>query len=254
MVCALTIAATDSSNGAGIGTDLSVFKEIGVYGLSVVTNVTAQNSSGVYRINKLSNSIISAQIDALTRDFEISACKIGMLYSPVIVSLVAERIDRRNIANVVLDPVMAAKDGRTLLTLPAVKRLKKYLMPKVTLITPNISEAEIITKLEIKNIDAAKDAAKAIFDMGAKNVLIKGGHFLEEPIDLLFDGKDFTEFVGKRLNKNMHGTGCVLSAAIAARLALGDDLIDAVAAAKEFTYKSILNSEKLGKGGLYFRI
>ena len=254
MKCALTIAATDSSNGAGIGTDLSVFKEIGVYGLSVVTNVTAQNSKGVYRINKLPTSIINAQIDVLTKDFEISACKIGMLYSPVIVSLVAERIERRNIKNVVLDPVMKAKDGRTLLTLPAVKRLKKYLMPKSYLITPNIAEAEYLTKLEIKNIDSAKDAAKALFDMGAKNVLIKGGHFLEEPIDLLYDGKEFTQFMGKRLDKNMHGTGCVLSAAIAARLALGDSLVDAVSAAKEFTCKSIMNSERLGKGGLFFRV
>lgn len=250
---ALTIAASDSSCGAGIQADLAVFRDTGVYGVCVVTNVTAQNSMGVHKVGKVAPRIVSAQIDAVTRDFEVSACKIGMLYSPQMVELVSERIARREIPNVVLDPVMNAKNGEVLLTGPAIKRMKRWLIPKVTLITPNAAEAGVLTGTAVTDHGTARDAAKALVEMGAKAALVKGGHIEGEPIDILFDGDDFVEFPGKRLAKNMHGTGCVLSAAIAARLALGDDLHAAVAFAKEYVTQAIERSVKLGEGKMdYF--
>lgn len=251
---ALTIAASDPSGGAGIQADLAVFRDLGVYGFSVITNVTSQNSQGVHKVCKTPPNIIAAQIDDVTRDFSVSACKIGMLYSPQAVDVVAERIDRRNIPNVVLDPVMNAKHGEVLLTPPAVKRLKRNLIKKATIITPNAGEAQVLTGIEVKNLESAKDAARALIGMGAKYALIKGGHIDGEPIDILFDGQTFTEFQGKRLEKNMHGTGCVLSSAIGARLALGDTIEDAIAFSKNYISQAIQNSVKLGKGQLdYYR-
>lgn len=250
---AITIAASDSSSGAGIQVDLAVFREIGVYGLSAVTNITAQNSFGVHKINKVPLTIISAQIDASMRDFDVCACKIGMLYSHQIVELVADRIKRREIPNVVLDPVMSAKRGEILLTEPAIKRMKRKLIPLVTVITPNTGEAEKLTGICIKDMESTREAAKVLVDMGAKCALIKGGHAQGEPIDVLFDGTDFYEFCGKRQDKNMHGTGCVMSSAIAARLAMGDEVPAAVEHAKDFIIKAIRRSVKLGKGNLdYF--
>lgn len=255
MKTALTIAASDSSSGAGIQADLAVFRDLGVYGVCAVTNITAQNSRGVHKINRVAPMVISAQIDAVARDFKIGACKIGMLYFPQAVDLVAERIRRREIPNVVLDPVMKAKHGAELLRPPAIKRMKRRLIPLVTLITPNIEEAEALTGIKVTTIEEAREAAKALVGMGAKHALVKGGHTQGEPIDVLFDGSEFHEFTGKRLDKNMHGTGCVLSAAIAARLALGDDVIGAISFAKEYVSKAIEHSIKLGKGDLdyYFQ-
>jgi hydroxymethylpyrimidine/phosphomethylpyrimidine kinase len=252
MKVAITIAASDSSCGAGIQADLAVFRYIGVYGVCAVTNVTAQNSMGVHKVSKVPPRIVSAQIDAVTRDFEVSACKIGMLYSPQMVNLVSERITRREIPNVVLDPVMKAKNGEVLLTEPAIKRLKRWLVPKVTLVTPNAAEAEALTGIAVTNRDTARDAAKALVEVGARAALVKGGHIEGEPIDVLYDGNDFVEFPGRRRAKNMHGTGCVLSAAIAARLALGDDLHAAIAFAKEYVTQAIERSAKLGKGKMQF--
>jgi len=250
---ALTIAASDSSSGAGIQADLAAFRDLGVYGLCAVTNVTAQDSHGVHKVNKVPPMIVTAQIDAAMRDYNVGACKIGMLYSPRIVDVVAERIARRKIPNVVLDPVMNAKRGEVLLTGPAIKRMKRWLIPKVTLITPNADEADKLTGIVVKNVATAKDAAKALVEMGAKYALVKGGHIEGEPVDVLFDGDSFHEFAGKRIDKNMHGTGCVLSAAIAARLSLGDDMRSAVEYAKDYVSKAIEHSVRLGKGQLdYF--
>lgn len=254
MKVALTIAASDSSSGAGIQADLAVFRELGIYGVCAVTNVTAQNSLGVHKINKIPPRIVAAQIDAVTRDFEVAACKIGMLYSPQMVDLVAERIDRREIPNIVLDPVIKAKNGEELLTEPAIKRLKRRLIPRAMLVTPNASEARVFTGIEVTDPASALDAAKALVDMGARAALIKGGHIEGEPVDVFFDGSDFAEFAGRRMEKSMHGTGCVLSAAIAARLALGHDLRSAIAFAKDYVSKAIEQSIALGKGGMQFLV
>jgi hydroxymethylpyrimidine/phosphomethylpyrimidine kinase len=252
MVIALTIAASDPSSGAGIQADLAVFRDIGVYGLCAVTNVTAQNSQGVHKVCKVPPNIIAAQIDAVTRDFHVAACKVGMLYSPQAVDVVAERIHRRSIPNVVLDPVMKAKHGETLLTPSAIKRLKRALLPGVALITPNADEAEVLTGIKVTDIESAMQAAMALVEMGARAALVKGGHIEGEPVDLLYDGQGFHRFLGARLEKNMHGTGCVLSSAITARLALGDDLRHAVSFAKDYVTRAIEHSVKLGKGGLEY--
>lgn len=253
MKIALTIATSDSSCGAGVQADLAVFRDIGVYGVCAVANVTAQNSRGVQKICKVPPRIVAAQIDSVTRDFKVSACKIGMLLSPQTVDVVAERIHRREIPNVVLDPVMKAKHGEILLMPRALKRMKRVLVPKATLVTPNAEEAEALTGIAVKDPASARDAAKALVDMGAKAALVKGGHLDGEPVDVLFDGSDFHEFPGKRLEKNMHGTGCVLSSAVAARLALGDELPDAISFAKEYVTRAIEQSVRLGKGRLdYF--
>jgi hydroxymethylpyrimidine/phosphomethylpyrimidine kinase len=251
-LCALTIAASDSSSGAGIQADLRVFAELGVFGLCAVTCVTAQNSGGVLKIFKVAPRTIMAQIDAAT-DFKVGACKIGMLYLPQTIGIVSERIARREIANVVLDPLMNAKGGEILLAPQAVKRLKRWLLPKVRLVTPNAPEAQALTKIEVTDAASALEAAKALVGMGAGAALVKGGHMLEEPVDVLYDGENVFEFAGKRQPRNMHGTGCVLSSAIAARLALGDELPAAVEFAKGYVEKAIANSVRLGKGGLdYF--
>lgn len=250
MKVALTIAASDSSCGAGIQADLAVFREMGVYGVCAVTNVTAQNSLGVHKINKVPPRIVAAQIDAVTRDFEVAACKIGMLYSPQTVDLVGERIARREIQNAVLDPVIKAKNGEVLLTEPAVKRVKRRLMSVVAIVTPNAHEAQALTGIEVVDRASARDAAKALIEMGAGAALVKGGHIEGEPVDVFYDGSEFAEIAGRRIEKSMHGTGCVLSAAIAARLALGDELVNAVTYAKSYVEKAIDASQRLGKGGI----
>lgn len=253
MKVALTIAASDSSSGAGIQADLAVFRELGVYGVCAITNVTSQNSRGVQHINKVPPRIVASQVDSVTRDFQVAACKVGMLLSPQTVSVVAERIRRREIPNVVLDPVMKAKHGETLLTEPAVKRLRRVLLPLALVVTPNRDEAEVLTGIAVTDTGTARDAANRLIEMGAKWALIKGGHAEGEPVDLLSDGAEIIELPGKRLDRNMHGTGCVISAAIAARLALGDTVPDAVRFAKQYVTKAIEHSIKLGKGGLdYF--
>ena len=255
MKIALTIAASDSSCGAGVQVDLAVLRECGVYGVCAVTNVTAQNSRGVHKICKAPPRIVAAQIDAVTRDFHVDACKVGMLFSPRMVDLVAERIHRRQIPNVVLDPVMRAKNGEELLRPAAVKRMIRSLIPKATLVTPNAQEAELLTGVCVVDNKSARAAAKALVDMGARYALVKGGHVKGEPVDVLFDGREFHEFTGKRQEKVMHGTGCVLSAAIAAKLALGDDVVSAVEFGKGYVSKAIERSVRLGKGEMeYFRI
>ncbi len=253
MTTVLTIAASDSSGGAGIQADLAVFHEMGVHGVCAVTNVTAQNSRGVHKIAKVAPRIIAAQIDAVTRDFDVRACKVGMLYSPQAVDQVAERIRRREIPNVVLDPVISAKNGETLLTEPALKRMKRNLISVTTLVTPNYDEAKALTGIEVTGMESAREAARALVGMGANCALVKGGHAEGDPVDVLFDGESFHEFAGSRVSKKMHGTGCVLSAAIAARLALGGDMISAITFAKDYVTRAIERSVAMGKGRMdYF--
>lgn len=245
---ALTIAGSDSSGGAGIQADLKVFADLGVYGFSAVTAVTAQNSRGVQKVNKVPPRIVAAQIDASVRDFGVDACKIGMLYSHQVVSVVAERLRRREIPNVVLDPVIFAKDGQRLVSSAGVSRMKREILPSTLLVAPNLEEAEVLTGRSDR-----EDAARALHDMGAKFVLIKGGHLEGEPVDLLFDGERFTEYHGARVEeKTLHGTGCILSAAIAAKIALGDAVPDAVAFAKGFVASAINKSIRLGKGRMWY--
>lgn len=255
MKVALTIAASDSSGGAGVQADLAVFRDLGAHGVCAVTNVTAQDSRGVRKICRTPPRVVAAQIDAVTRDFDVAACKVGMMFAHQIVDVIAERISRREIPNVVLDPVMTSKGGQALLTGPALKRLKWALAPRTALVTPNAPEAEALTGIVVRDVPSAREAARALVEMGAGAALVKGGHIEGDPVDVLFDGSECLELPGVRLEKRMHGTGCVLSAAIAARLALGDDLRSAVEFAKDYVARAIERSVRLGKGEMtFFRV
>ena len=247
----LTIAGSDSSAGAGIQIDLKVFERLGVYGTAAVTAVTAQNTVGVRKIHKVPPRIIAAQIDSVVRDMGADACKIGMLYDPTAVDVVAERIRRREIPNVVLDPVIAAKDGTPLLTSKGIQRMKRFLIPRALVVTPNAHEAAVLSGVRVRKFDDLKEAAAAIRGMGCKYVLAKGGHLKGDSPDVLFDGKEFVELPGVRIEgPPVHGTGCAFSAALAARIALGDSVPDGVRFAKEFVAELIKSAVKLGKGNL----
>ncbi|MHB1455744.1 MAG: bifunctional hydroxymethylpyrimidine kinase/phosphomethylpyrimidine kinase [Armatimonadota bacterium] len=248
---AITIAGSDSCGGAGIQLDLKIFEKLGVYGLSTITAVTAQNTVGVQKINKVPPRIIAAQIDSVVKDIGVNACKIGMLYSSVVVTQVAERIRRHSIRNVVLDTVLSAKDGSPFLGRVGIKQLRRFLIPQALIVTPNVPEAEILSGIRIHNSDDMRCAAKKIHEMGCGYVLLKGGHLEGNPIDLLYDGCGFTEIPGIRVEgPPVHGTGCALSASIAARLALGDSVPDAVVFAKTFVRELIESAISLGKGNL----
>jgi len=250
----LTIAGSDSSGGAGIQVDLKVFERLGVYGMTAITAVTAQNTVGVQKIHKVPPRIISAQIDSVVRDIGVDACKIGMLYDPTAVDVVAERIHRREIPNVVLDPVIAAKDGTPLLANKGIERMKRFLIRRVLVVTPNVREAEMLSGIRVRNLEGLKEAAAAVHRMGCRYVLAKGGHLEGEPTDVLFDGEQFLELPGIRIEgPEVHGTGCAFSAAIAARLALGDSVQDAARFAKDFVAGLIRSAVKLGRGNLLIR-
>lgn len=245
----LSIAGSDPSAGAGTQLDLKIFQRLGVYGMTVITAVTAQNTQGVQKIEKVAPRIIAAQIDSVVRDIGVDACKVGMLYSPTAVDVVAERIHRREIPQVVLDPMIAAKDGTRLMLNPGIRRMKRFLIPKALVVTPNVPEAEIFSGMSIVGLDDLKQAAAIIHAMGCRYVLVKGGHLEGEPVDLLFDGESYLEFPGTRIEGTpVHGTGCALSSAITARIALGDSVPDAVKFAKDFVAGLIEGALKLGKG------
>jgi hydroxymethylpyrimidine/phosphomethylpyrimidine kinase len=250
----LTIAGSDSSAGAGIQLDLKIFERLGVYGTTVVTAVTAQNTLGVQKIYKIPRLIVGAQIDSVVRDIGVDACKIGMLFAPQVVDIVAGRIARRNIPNVVLDPVIAAKDGTMLLANKGIERMKRSLIPKVLVITPNVREVEILSGFTVRCLDDLKEAVKVVHSLGCKYVLATGGHLDGEPIDVLYDGVQFVEIPGTRIEgPPVHGTGCAFSSALAARLAVGEDVLTAARFAKNFVAELIQSAVKLGKGNLLIR-
>ena len=254
MKTALSIASSDSSNGAGITLDLRVFNYFKVYGFISIVTVTSQNSKGVNKIFKVPPHIIESQIDAIVKDFPINACKIGMLYSHQAIHTVAQRIKRRNLKNIILDTPQISKNGKNIISEQGFKALKKTLLPLADLVTPNIDEVYTLCNIEVRNIETAKEAAKAIFQMGVKNVLIKGGH-LDTPTDVFFDGKDFYDFHGEKyLNKSVHGTGCALSAAICANLALGNNMLNSISISKDFLNEIMKKSQRMGKGAMDFLV
>jgi hydroxymethylpyrimidine/phosphomethylpyrimidine kinase len=229
-VCAVTIAASDSGGGAGIQADLLTFAAHGVYGATVLVAVTAQNTRGIRGIERLSPSIIRDQMDAVFPDLRPSAVKIGALLDEKRVRAVAAGLRRHRAKNVVLDPVMVAKTGTRLLSTAAVKTLAGQLLPLCDLVTPNLPEAEALSGIRIRSDADRREAARAIAASGVGAVLIKGGHARGGSVcDLLYDGRRFREFVNPRIStRATHGTGCTLSSAIAANLALGRGLGDSV--------------------------
>ncbi len=244
----LTIAGSDSGGGAGIQADLKTFSAFGVYGMSVITAVTAQNSVRVNSIVGLDPKFVSLQFESVFVDIGIDGVKTGMLYSPGIVQVIARKLEQSRIPFVV-DPVMVATGGEPLLEPGGLEIMKKELIPLATLVMPNIHEAEVLSEMTISSVDDMKAAARKIHSMGCKAVLVKGGHLSGDAVDLLFDGEGFARFTAPRINtKNTHGTGCTYSAAVAANLAKGKSLKEAIKISKVFVTRAIEQAFSLGKG------
>ena len=256
----LTIAGSDSIAGAGIQADLKTFAALGVYGVSAVTAITAQSTTGVTGVFALPAEMVRAQLDQVAQDAEIAAVKTGMLATAEIVRVVSDAIGRFHRPNVIVDPVMAASrhspgqpgpdTGRTLLAPDAVSILQTHVLPIATVVTPNVFEAAALCGIIVDSLSTAREAAKRILDMGPMAVVIKGGHFgSAEAIDLLLHAGIFIELAAPRVNVGaVHGTGCTFASAIAAGLALGDDIPAAVQRAKRYVTGAIEHSFEIGQG------
>jgi len=246
----LTIAGSDSGGGAGIQADIKSMSANGVFAMSVVTAVTAQNTEEVTDVFELPTSIVAAQIDAVFDDFDVAAVKTGMLSSAAIVETVARMLKPQNVTNLVVDPVMISKSGHLLLKPDAISAIKGQLFPLALLVTPNIHEAQQLSGIEIKTLADARRAAKIIHGSGCKHVLIKGGHLpTDRATDLLYDGRFFNVFKGEFIDTpHTHGTGCTFASAIAAHLAQGKSVNDAVQVAKTYLTEAIRHSMAIGHG------
>lgn len=249
MKTALTIAGSDSGGGAGIQADLKSFAANGVFGMSVITAVTAQNTMEVRSVQDIDLPIIKDQIEAIFDDIQVDAVKIGMLSSPYTVEVVGQALLKYQPPHVVLDPVMISKGGHHLLRPEAIESLKETMLPLATIVTPNIPEAEVLTGSDIRTEEDMLEASEQILNLGAKSVLLKGGHLDGDPNDLFFDGNSMHWIKGERIHtNNTHGTGCTLSSAIAANLARGFSLLEAVQRAKQYITIAIRYSLPLGNG------
>jgi hydroxymethylpyrimidine/phosphomethylpyrimidine kinase len=245
----LTIAGSDSGGGAGIQADLKTITVLGGFGMSVITALTAQNTLGIKAIHKVPPAFVAKQFDAVAEDIGANAAKTGMLVSAEIIQVVAEKIRQYGIEELVVDPVMVAKGGAQLIRQGAIETLKKALIPLARVVTPNIPEAEVLSGLVIASREDMKRAAHMIHGLGARNVVIKGGHLPGLAIDLLYNGKDFLEFSTERINtEHTHGTGCTYSATIATMLAFRKSLPEAVREAKAYITLAIQHSLHIGSG------
>ena len=245
----LTIAGSDSGGGAGIQADLKAITVLGGYGMSVVTALTAQNTMGVRGVHEVPASFVEEQIDAVLSDIGADAIKTGMLANPEIIKVVARKIRQYRVKKVVVDPVMVAKGGASLLRKEAEEALVHDLIPLALLVTPNLHEASVLTGLKIRSIQEMRRAARSIYEMGPRYVVVKGGHLKGEAIDLLYDGKTFLEIRGPRIEtKNTHGTGCTFASAITTFIARGDSVPEAVRKAKIFITLAIQSGLAIGKG------
>jgi hydroxymethylpyrimidine/phosphomethylpyrimidine kinase len=246
----MTIAGSDSGGGAGIQADLKTFQALGVYGASTVTAITAQNTVGVTAVHEVPTAIVAAQIDAVADDIGVDAVKTGMLSSAEIIATVADRIRHWRLDRLVVDPVMVAKSGDRLLREDAVQALIDQLLPLALVLTPNLPEAEVLIRRSLDSDDDMRQAAVDIVGLGARAVVMKGGHASGVTArDLLFDGHSFHVFESERFETpNTHGTGCTFSAAIAAGLARGLSIFDAVSEAKSYLTEAIRRSRPLGHG------
>lgn len=248
---AVTIAGSDSGGGAGVQADLKTFSALGVYGASVITALTAQNTIGVHGIHDVPPDFVAAQMDSVFSDLAVTAAKIGMLSRPAVIDAVAEGLDRHKVGNVVLDPVMVAASGDRLLAPEAIDVLKHRLFPRAVLITPNLLEAAALLDADVAEDEATMRAqGEVLLAMGTKAVLMKGGHARgEEAVDLLISHEGIARLAAKRVDtKNAHGTGCTLSSAIAAGLAKGLSLGQAVSEAKDYVTRAIAASNRIKIG------
>jgi len=245
----LTIAGSDSGGGAGIQADLKAITLLGGYGMSVLTALTAQNTVGVQAIHEIPASFVEKQIDSVLSDIGADAVKTGMLANGEIIQVVARKIKQYRVKKVVVDPVMVAKGGDPLLQKEARVSLMKQLLPLSMVVTPNLFEASILSGLKVRSLEEMRKAALRIYDLGAKYVVVKGGHLRGKAVDLLYDGEKFEEVEGPRIEtKNTHGTGCTFASAVATFLARGEDVSEAVRKAKIFITLAIQSGLDLGKG------
>ena len=246
----LTIAGSDSGGGAGIQADLKTFSALGTFGCSVITAVTAQNTTGVYGIHEIPLDIIESQIDAVLNDLNPNVIKTGMLASIEVIKLISEKIKSSKTKNIVVDPVMIAKGGDKLIQDNAIGHLISELLPLSTVVTPNIPEAEVLSHMSISNTQDIESAAKIIHKMGPDFVVIKGGHSNDSKSnDIIFDGQKFTTLEANRiLTTNTHGTGCTYASAIAAGLAKNYSVEKSVKEAKDYVTEAIKNEPGLGNG------
>ncbi|MDP4088473.1 MAG: bifunctional hydroxymethylpyrimidine kinase/phosphomethylpyrimidine kinase [Bacillota bacterium] len=251
----LTVAGSDCSGGAGIQADLKSFSAQGVYGMSVITAITAQNTQGVFAVQDITPEIIGQQMDAIFTDIEVDAVKIGMVSQAASIEIISEKLRQYKPSKVVLDPVMISKSGYSLLQPSAKSALLAELLPLAYVITPNIPEAEAILEgklgkaFKIQNVEDMTRAAKEIRELGPEFVLVKGGHLEASAVDVLFDGETAVYFNEDRVNtKNTHGTGCTLSSAIAANLALGYSVVESIKISKAYITDAIRHSLDIGKG------
>ncbi|MBN3523826.1 bifunctional hydroxymethylpyrimidine kinase/phosphomethylpyrimidine kinase [Paenibacillus apiarius] len=248
---ALTIAGSDSGGGAGIQADIKTFQELGVFGMSAITAITVQNTLGVQAVYSLPTEAVIGQMDAIGSDLTPDAVKTGMLFNKDIIAAVADRIVHFGWKAVVVDPVMIAKGGSELLQQEAVEALKEQLLPLALVVTPNIPEAEAITGMSIRTMADRREAAKRIGACGPAYIVIKGGHSEaeEQVTDLLYDGQQFTELCGKRVHtRHTHGTGCTFSSVLAAELAKGSSVVDAVGTARAFIQAALEDTLGIGQG------
>jgi hydroxymethylpyrimidine/phosphomethylpyrimidine kinase len=250
MPSVLTIAGSDSSGGAGIQADLKTFSALGVYGMSVITALTAQNTTAVTAVHEAPAGFVAAQIDAVAEDIPPDAVKTGMLSSAPIIEVVAEKIRQHGLRNVVIDPVMVAKSGARLLREDAVKALRESLLPLADVVTPNLPEAEDLLGRSLKSDDDIRKAARELAATGARSVVMKGGHRDGDiVVDILFDGRDFHEFAAPRVKTtSTHGTGCTFASAIASYLAKGESVPDAVRMAKAYLTEALRAAYPIGRG------
>ncbi len=249
IIKALTIAGSDSGAGAGIQADLKTFASLGVYGTSVLTAVTAQNTIEVTAIAEVPEEVVIAQIDTVLEDIGAHAVKVGMLSSIPIIQNTADRLEAWGIPHLVVDPVMVSKSGAPLLQPQAVASVKKDLLPFASIVTPNIAEAEVLSGREVKTLDDAREAAKIIHDLGSRIVIVKGGHLEGPVVDLVYDGHEFLPVEGERIDTgNTHGTGCTFSAAITAFLARGIETMEAIRLAKRYIENALRHSYAIGEG------
>jgi len=244
----LTIAGFDPSCGAGIAADLKTFAAHGCYGIAAITSLTVQSTQGVASVHHTPSAELRAQLDALAADSEIAAVKIGMLSNRANAAAVAEFLDAHKFAHVVHDPVMKSSSGAELLDAPGIKFVATELLKRASVITPNVPEAEVLTGLAIKELADMEAAARKLVEMGARAVILKGGH-MERAIDVLFDGAELVQLTGDRVKSdNMHGTGCAFASALAAQLAAGRSLFEAATLAKAYVTKAIEKGYAVGKG------
>lgn len=249
MRTALTIAGSDPSGGAGVQADLKTFAAHGVYGTCAIAAITVQNTTGVSAVVALDPALVVAQIDAVASDIRPDAVKIGMLATRAIVDAVADAIERHRLTPVVLDPVLAATRGGALLEDAAIDVLMRRLLPLATVITPNIAEAERLTGTRVATRRDQQLAAEALVEAGAQAAIVKGGHLDGPAVDVLFDGHAFIELAADRIDtRHTHGTGCTFASAIAARLALGEDVVTAARLAKTYVTDAIHRAPGLGRG------